>query len=264
MYADHYVSVIVPAHNEELSIALVLEQLASVVAPVSAASAGPSLIDEVVVCNNSSTDRTGAVARTVTSRYGWQVVEEGRPGYGAACHAAIEALKQKPGEEIIVFVDADASVRVSELPKLLAEISAGADLVVGSRVTSRREPGAMTLAQRAGNHFATMLVGLLWHRRISDLGPFRAIRRSELDRIGMRDRRFGWTVEMQVRAIQLGLDLREVPVTVRKRIGKSKISGTVRGVTLAGYDIVATILKLFLEEKRCIKSARQTAAERSV
>jgi len=237
------VTVIVPAHNEQASIGLVLDDLASLTGVD-----GSSLIDDVVVCNNASTDHTGRIARDVALPRGWSVIDEEVAGYGAACGAGVDAVMARADgnvrDKVIVFVDGDRSVDPENIRLLLAEIVAGAQLVIGCRLQALREAGAMTPPQRLGNWIATVLIRLLWQRQVTDLGPLRAITLPSLVWLGMRDRRFGWTVEMQIRAIQESLVVVEVPVTVRRRIGKSKISGTARGVLLAGYDIIGTILKL--------------------
>jgi glycosyltransferase involved in cell wall biosynthesis len=146
--------------------------------------------------------------------------------------------------DVVLFMDADGSDDPAEIPLVLDGVLSGrADLVIGSRALGIVEPGALTPQQRFGNWLATRMIALLYGHRYTDLGPFRAIRRDLLDRIGMRDRRYGWTVEMQVRALQLGARVAEVPVRYRRRVGKSKISGTVTGVLKAGWWIVYTILK---------------------
>jgi glycosyltransferase involved in cell wall biosynthesis len=192
----------------------------------------------VIVGDNGSRDATAAVARAREA----QVVTVAERGYGAACAGALTVLAADI--EIVVFMDADGSDDPSEIPRLLAPILEDrVDLVIGSRPLGTIEPGALTPQQRFGNWLATRLIARIYGHRYSDLGPFRAIRRELLDRIGMRDRRYGWTVEMQVRALQLGARVAEVPVTYRRRVGKSKISGTVKGVLMAGYWILKTIFK---------------------
>jgi glycosyltransferase involved in cell wall biosynthesis len=146
--------------------------------------------------------------------------------------------------DVVLFMDADGSDDPAEIPLLLEPIGSGrADLVIGSRALGTIEAGALTPQQRFGNWLATRLIALIYKHRYTDLGPFRAIRRELLDRIAMRDRRYGWTVEMQVRALQMGARVAEVPVRYRKRVGKSKISGTVTGVLKAGWWILYTIFK---------------------
>jgi glycosyltransferase involved in cell wall biosynthesis len=219
------VALIIPALDEEHAIGALL------------ASIDRGLIRDVIVGDNGSRDATAAVARAG----GAEVVHVAERGYGAACAGALSRLQDDV--DIVLFMDADGSDDPSEIPAVLQPILDGrADLVIGTRVHVER--GALTPQQRFGNWLATFLIARLYGHRYTDLGPFRAIRRELLDPIGMRDRRYGWTVEMQVRALQLGARVAEVPVRYRKRVGKSKISGTVRGVVLAGYWIIRTIIAL--------------------
>lgn len=221
------VAAIIPALDEEASIGKVVRGLTH-----------PS-IRQVVVGDNGSRDRTADVAR----EEGAEVIMVGERGYGAACAGALEMLDADI--DTILFVDGDGSDDLAETGDLLGPIERDeADLVIGSRALGMVEPGALTPQQRFGNWLATRLIRLLFGHRYTDLGPFRAIRRSTLDRIDMKDRRFGWTVEMQIRALQIGARVTEVPVTYRKRVGHSKISGTVRGVVMAGWWILWTIAKL--------------------
>jgi glycosyltransferase involved in cell wall biosynthesis len=220
------VALIIPALDEEHAIGPLLEAI------------DRNVVRDVIVGDNGSRDGTAAVARS----RGAVVVPVEERGYGAACAGA---LSQLPADvDVVLFMDADGSDDPAEIPLLLAPILAGhADLVIGSRSLGTVEPGALTPQQRFGNWLATHLIALLYRHRYTDLGPFRAIRRDLLDRIGMRDRRYGWTVEMQVRALQLGARVTEVPVRYRRRVGKSKISGTVTGVLKAGWWILYTIFK---------------------
>ena len=223
---DSVTALIIPALDEELSIGPLL------------AAIDRNLVRDVIVGDNGSVDQTADVARAA----GAEVVLVTERGYGAACAGALARLAADV--EVVLFMDADGSDDPSEVPAVLAPIFAGrADLVIGSRALGVVERGALTPQQRFGNWLATRLIRLIYGHRYTDLGPFRAIRRDLLDRIDMRDRRFGWTVEMQVRALQLGARVTEVPVRYRKRIGKSKISGTVSGVIKAGWWILYTIFK---------------------
>lgn len=218
---------VIPAFDEEQSIAKVIADVPR--PPVS----------HVIVANNDSTDRTAEVARQA----GALVVDEPEQGYGAACLAGV-AEARKLGAEIIVFLDGDYSDHPEEIPMLLQPILAGeCDFVIGSRALGQREKGALTPQQRYGNWLACFLMRWLIGGRYTDLGPFRAITTSALDRLNMRDRNYGWTVEMQIKATRHNLRVRELPVQYRKRIGTSKISGTVKGVVMAGYKIIFTILK---------------------
>ncbi|MBC6994803.1 glycosyltransferase family 2 protein [Neolewinella lacunae] len=226
------IDVIIPAYNEEHSIALVVGELPA------------GLVREVIVCNNNSKDRTAEVARAA----GATVVDELRPGYGSAClrgmaHIAARAPEDWP--DIVVFVDGDHSDYPEQLPELIAPIlEEGVDLVIGSRALGELEPGSMQPQQVFGNWLATSLIKLIYGNAFTDLGPFRAIRYPALRELGMNDPDFGWTVEMQVRAAKARLRCTEVPVRYRKRIGVSKISGTIRGTILAGHKILWTIFKL--------------------
>ena len=221
------IALLIPALNEEASIGHVLSSLPA------------GLFSQVVVVDNGSTDRTAEVAQA----HGASVIREPRRGYGRACLAGLAALD--PNSDIVVFMDADASDVPEEAGLLLEPIISGAaDLVIGSRVLGRAEPGALAPHQRFGNRLATSLLAWLYGFRYTDLGPFRAIRADRLRQLGMRDCDFGWTVEMQVRALRSGLHVQEVPVSYRRRIGTSKISGNLRASLAAGWKIIATILRL--------------------
>ena len=221
------IALLIPALNEEASIGHVLSSLPT------------GLFSQVVVVDNGSTDRTAEVAQA----HGATVVREPRRGYGRACLAGLAALD--PNSDIVVFMDADSSDVPEEAGLLLEPIISGAaDLVIGSRVLGQAEPGALAPHQRFGNRLATSLMAWLYGFRYTDLGPFRAIRAGPLRQLGMRDCDFGWTVEMQVRALRSGLRVQEVPVSYRRRIGTSKISGNLRASLAAGWKIIATILRL--------------------
>ncbi len=221
------VALLIPALNEEASLGHVLSNLPE------------GVFSQIVVVDNGSTDRTAEVARAL----GATVVREPRRGYGRACLAGLAALEANT--DTVVFMDADSSDVPEEAGRLLEPIVSGsADLVIGSRVLGQAEPGALAPHQRFGNRLATSLVAWLYGFRYTDLGPFRAIRADRLRQLGMRDCDFGWTVEMQVRALRCGLRVGEVPVSYRRRIGTSKISGNLRASLAAGWKIIATILRL--------------------
>jgi glycosyltransferase involved in cell wall biosynthesis len=219
------VDVVIPALNEAESIGLVL------------ASLPRPPIRRAVVCDNGSSDRTAEIAED----HGAMVVREPRRGYGSACLRALRALNVDP-PDVVLFLDADRSDDPDDTSAVLEPILAGrADLVIGSRVLGTREPGALTPQSRIGNWIATRLIGWLYGVRYTDLGPFRAIRYASLAALHMRDPDFGWTVEMQVKAARARLRSEEVPVRYRRRIGRSKISGTLSGATAAGIKILGTI-----------------------
>ncbi len=220
-------ALIIPALNEEAAIGPTLDGLQGV--PVS----------QLIVVDNGSTDRTAEVART----HGAQVVSEPRRGYGSACLAGMAALA--PDITVVAFMDGDGSDDPADLPRLLEPIARGeADMALGSRVLGERESGALTPQQRFGNALATLLLRIFHGARYTDLGPFRAIRRDALERLGMSDTSFGWTIEMQIKATRQGLRVLEIPVRYRKRrAGQSKISGTLRGTISAGSKIIWTIFR---------------------
>jgi len=223
------VSVVIPALNEETSLPLVLDALPR------------RIVHEVVVVDNGSTDGTARVAREKGAR----VVTEPRRGYGRACLSGIAALD---GPDIVAFLDADFSDRPEELADVLAPLLEDrADLVIGSRMIGQRERGALLPQALFGNWLATLLIRLLWGERFTDLGPFRAIRADALDRLQMSDPDYGWTVEMQVKAAKAKLRCVEVPVSYRRRVGRSKITGTLRGTVLASRKILGTIFRAALE-----------------
>lgn len=222
------VDVVIPAFNEEGSIARVIEALAG------------TDVRRVVVADNNSIDATARVAR----ESGAEVISAVRQGYGSACLAGLEHLRSTGPPDIVVFVDADYSDFPEELPTLVAPIrDDGVDLVIGSRILGRRERGSLLPQARVGNWIAALLIRWLYGHRYTDLGPFRAVRWPALERLQMRDPDFGWTVEMQVKAIRAGLGIVEVPVSYRARVGVSKITGTFSGTLRAGYKILLTIAR---------------------
>lgn len=224
MRSSFHITVIIPALDEERAIGGVLASI-------------PQWVDEVIVVDNGSTDRTA----TIAGETGATVVAEPRRGYGAACLRGIAASR---AGTLVVFMDADASDDPDDMATLVDPIIDGhAQLVIGSRTRGNAEHGALTPQARFGNWLACALMRLRWRSRFTDLGPFRAIRRDDLDRLGMTDRTYGWTVEMQIRALKTGFSCVEVPVSYRRRVGRSKISGTVRGVLGAGTKILGMIAR---------------------
>lgn len=221
--------VIIPAFNEENAVGKVIADLPS------------EKLREIIVVNNNSNDQTSTRAREA----GATVLDEPNQGYGRACLKGIAYLQGKAGgNDIVVFLDADYSDHPEQLPKVTAPIERGDfDFVIGSRTLGRREEHSMTFAQIFGNKLACFLMRLIFGVKYTDLGPFRAIRYQALKELKMADQTYGWTVEMQIKAVKNKLRVTEVAVDYRNRIGFSKISGTVKGTVLAGYKIIATILK---------------------
>jgi len=228
------VDVVIPALNEEASIAGVVQAI------------DDPRVRRIIVVDNGSTDGTAAAARAA----GALVVPEAFRGYGAACLRGIACLTADP-PVVAAFLDADGADDPAELSRVVDPVVSGdADLVIGSRVLGVAEPGALTPTARFGNRLSVFLIRRLFGFAYTDLGPFRAIRFEALRRLAMRDRGYGWTVEMQVRAVRYGLHIREVPVSYRRRIGRSKISGTVRGVIGAGATILWTIGREWMVGRR--------------
>lgn len=218
------IAVVIPALDEEEAIGKVLHDI-------------PDGISQVVVVDNGSRDRTAEVAR----RLGAEVVAEPRRGYGQACLTGITLLDRP---DIVVFLDGDYSDYPEEMSELVAPLLAGeADMVIGSRTLGQREKGALLPQARFGNWLSTLLIRLLFGVSFTDLGPFRALRFDALERLAMEDRDFGWTVEMQVKAARLSMRVVEVPVRYRRRIGTSKITGTLSGTMRAGHKILWTIFR---------------------
>lgn len=224
MIGNKKVVVIIPAFNEEESLPSVIKDI-------------PSFVDEIIVTNNGSTDNTFEVAK----RCGATVLKESEKGYGAACLKAIDYIKDK-SYDIVVFLDGDYSDYPEEMQLIVDPIlKDDVDLVIGSRMIGKREKGAMLPQALFGNWLSAFLIKLFWKYKFTDLGPFRAIKYSSLFKLNMQDRNFGWTVEMQIKAAKLKMKTVEVPVSYRKRIGKSKVTGTIRGTVKASVKILYLI-----------------------
>lgn len=222
------IKVIIPAYNEADSIAHVINDI-------------PESVSEIVVVNNNSTDDTTLNAKNA----GATVLTENRKGYGYACLKGMDYIaKQSKQPNIIVFIDGDYSDYPEELDKVVAPIlNDNMDFVIGARTKELREAGSMTFPQIFGNELATFLMKLFFRARFTDLGPFRAIKYEKLKDLQMQDKTYGWTVEMQLKALRKKLAYTEVPVRYKKRIGVSKVSGTVKGAIFAGVKILGWIFK---------------------
>jgi len=223
------VDVIIPAWNEEMSVPKVIQAIPK------------NVVREVIVVDNNSSDSTKEVAQVA----GATVLTETFQGYGAACLkgiAHINSKEEKP--DVVAFMDADFSDFPEQLVDLLAPIiDRGVDMVIGSRALGKRQNGSMMPQQIFGNWIATRMMRALYRVNFTDLGPFRAIQLNTLNELEMQDRTYGWTVEMQVKIAKANKTFEEVPVDYKKRIGTSKIAGTVKGTILAGYKIITTILR---------------------
>lgn len=234
-------AIIIPALNEEAAIAGVVRSVVS-------------RVDRVIVVDNGSTDRTAERAASA----GADVIHVAQPGYGRACLAGVAAAGDA---EVLIFMDGDGADDPTDLSALMQPIMRGqADLVLGTRLKGKTESGALTLPQRFGNALATQLMRVFWGGGFTDLGPFRAIKRSAYRSLKMRAPTYGWTVEMQVRALKQNLRCVEVSVTYRRRIGVSKISGTVKGVVLAGWYILGTIFVEALLGQRTVETRQKSLA----
>ena len=227
------VAVIIPAYNEEESIGRVINDIPE------------KIVGEVIVVNNNSTDKTVEVAL----KSGATVLNESFQGYGAACLTGIEYCKNK-NFDIIVFMDGDYSDYPEEIKMLLEPMkNENYDFVLGSRVLGKREKGALPFQSRIGSIIAGILIKLFWGVKYTDLGPFRVIKFDKLLELEMQDKWYGWTVEMQIKAARKNYKIKEIPVSYRKRIGKSKVTGTVKGTVMASIIILKTIFVYALKGK---------------
>jgi len=226
------VSVIIPTHNEAQAIGRVLADLPS------------HLVTEVIVVDSNSTDGTLDLAR----RMGAQIIQEPRRGYGRAC---LTGLANTENPDVVVFLDGDYSDRPSELPILLAPIIEGrADITLGSRLSAKSNRGALPWHQAFGNRLAAGLIRLLYGVNVSDLGPFRAGRADALRALGLKETTYGWAVEMVLKGALAGFRIVEVPVSYYPRIGKSKISGTIKGTLGAGWFMLTRIVRYSFRRRR--------------
>jgi glycosyltransferase involved in cell wall biosynthesis len=224
MIDNYRVVVIIPAYNEEESLPHVLSDI-------------PNFFDEIIVANNGSTDNTSAVAK----KSGATVLTENERGYGAACLKAIDYIKDQ-NYDVVVFLDGDYSDYPEEMNRVVDPIiKNNYDLVIGSRTIGKRVKGSMLPQAIFGNWLASFLIRLFWKYKFTDLGPFRAIRYSSLIKLNMQDRNFGWTVEMQIKAAKQKIKTIEVPMSYRKRIGQSKVTGTIKGTVKASLKILYLI-----------------------
>lgn len=238
MYNNQVIAAVIPALNEEAAIGKVVNNLLKL-----STYENHQIIDHVVVCDNGSTDKTASVAENA----GAIVTKQPIAGYGIACLTAIAAL---PECDVVLFVDGDDSCLLEQALPLLEGIVRGADLTIGSRPLGDIEPGALTMPQRFGNWLSAKLIHAFWGEKVTDLGPFRAIKKCALTQLNMQDKAFGWTVEMQVKAIIHGMKIVEYPVDSKVRIGTSKISGTILGSIKAGIGILSMIASLRIKQQQ--------------
>lgn len=235
-------SVVIPTHNEAQAIGRVLADLP------------PDLVTEVIVVDSNSNDRTPEIAATMGAR----IIQEPRRGYGQAC---LTGLAAADSPDVVVFLDGDYSDRPSELPILLAPIMDGrADITLGSRLGERRSAGALPWHQAQGNRIAASLIRLLYGLQITDLGPFRAGRAEVLRALALEETTYGWAVEMILKAALAGYRVVEVPVSYYSRIGKSKISGTVKGTLGAGWFILSLIVRYYFRHSRAGTRGQRSSA----
>jgi len=232
VYKNKCIAVIIPAKDEAQAIKSVIKGLWTL-----NDAKGNHIIDDIVVCNNGSTDNTAEISQEAGAR----VVNQSKPGYGIAC---LTALAETQKADILLFIDGDNAFRALQALPLIDSIANGTDLAIGSRKLGSIEKHALSLPQRFGNWLASSLIRILWGEAVTDLGPFRAVSQEALQRLSMEDESYGWTIEMQIKAIQLGMTIEEHPVNTYRRLGKSKISGTIKGTIGAGIGILSMIARL--------------------
>lgn len=232
MYQNKRIAVIIPARDEAQAIKKVITGLWAL-----KDAKGIKIIDDIVVCDNGSTDKTAEISQ----KAGAQVVSQSRPGYGIACLTALAETKRA---DILLFIDGDNAFRAQQAIPLIDSIAKGADLSIGSRKLGFAEKHALTIPQRFGNNLASSLIRIIWGETVTDLGPFRAVSQQALQRLAMEDETYGWTIEMQIKAIQLDMTIEEHPVDTYRRLGHSKISGTIKGTIGAGIGILSMVFLL--------------------
>lgn len=250
MYQDKHIAAIIPARDEARSIGLVVKDLIEL-----KDDDNNCIIDRIIVCDNGSSDKTASIARQA----GALVVTQARPGYGIAC---LTAITKAENADIFLFIDGDNAFRIQQAIPLLHSVTSGSDLAIGSRELGHIEKHALAIPQRFGNWLAAYLIRFLWHKRVTDLGPFRAISQQALQRLCMEDETYGWTIEMQIKAIQLDMTISEIPVDTYCRLGQSKISGTVKGTIGAGIGILSMIARLRWRQFK--QTTRQTNYSKSL
>jgi glycosyltransferase involved in cell wall biosynthesis len=242
VYQNKRIAVIIPARDEAQAIKKVINGLWAL-----KDAKGMNIIDDIVVCDNGSTDKTAEISQEA----GAHVVSQSRPGYGIAC---LTALTETNKADILLFIDGDNAFRAHQAVPLIDSIARGADLSIGSRKLGSVERHALTIPQRFGNCLASSLIRIIWGETVTDLGPFRAVSQDALRRLAMEDETYGWTIEMQIKAIQLGMVIEEHPVDTYRRLGHSKISGTIKGTIGAGIGILSMIA--LLRWRQFIQSAK--------
>lgn len=228
MYKDFRIGVIIPALNEAQCVEQVIIDIRAL------SQTNIPVVDEIVLCDNGSTDATASIAE----QSGAQVERQEIKGYGIACLTALAAMNPV---DIVLFINADGAEIIEQSIQLLNEIIAGADLVVGSRVLGKNESGATYLHQRLGTWLVITLINFIWRQKITDLGPFRAIRWDILKKLDLQDKNFGWTVEMQVQSIRKKFTYTEIAINTRRSISHSKVSGTVIGTIKAAKKMFSTV-----------------------